>query len=142
MAKYRNCDRHFINSCDARHCGLRAGCECYYYLLHYRCSYLDSLTSDPSLSASAGTYHVPPNPDTNTGSGFVTLNYYYAVVGPAGNAGTYVPVTITGSVTVLWGGVDGESEACINYANGGVNTKNYGPGVLHNLQVFLRHTNG
>jgi hypothetical protein len=94
------------------------------------CSYLDSLTSDPSLSASAGTYHVPPNPDTNTGSGFVTLNYYYAVVGPAGNAGTYVPVTITGSVTVLSGGVDGESEASINYANGGVNTKNYGPGVL------------
>jgi hypothetical protein len=91
-------------------------------------TYMYSLGADPSLSATAGTFAVPPNPDTQAGSGFVTLNYYYAVVG--GVAGTYVPVTITGSVTASAGGVDGESQASINYANGGVNTENYGAGEI------------
>lgn len=91
------------------------------------CSYGYTLSSDPSLSASAGTYYKPPQIQTFAGSGFVTLNYYYGVMGAAGN---YVPVTITGSVDVSASGVSGEAEASINYANGGVDAENYGPGVL------------
>jgi len=35
--------------------------------------YVYSLGTDPSVSATAGTYVNPPNPDTTAGTGFVTL---------------------------------------------------------------------
>jgi hypothetical protein len=104
-------------------------------------AYQYSLTTDPSVGANAQTYVIPPNPDKTAGSGDITLNYFYAVVGPAMAAGTYVPVTITGSVTANAGGVAGESQASINYYNGGVNVENWGAGVL-TVNGYSPGTNG
>jgi hypothetical protein len=80
---------------------------------------------NPSLTATANNY--TQNNVIYSGSGSATLNYFYMVVGPTTNA--YVPVTITGSVSAS-GTVNSTSQASINYANGGINTKNYGTGEI------------
>jgi hypothetical protein len=88
---------------------------------------------NPSITAFGNTY-IGANGNDTGGGGFATLNYFYEITG--GKAGVYVPLEITGEVSA-GGAIDSTSEASINYANGGVDTKNFGPGVIEAIGQIL-----
>jgi hypothetical protein len=86
-----------------------------------------SAASGTEISITASTYiYQNANLMYVGNAGFSDFVYYYAVLGPAD---TYLPVTITGSISA-GGTLDATSQATLNWANGGTDTENYGAGAV------------